>query len=66
MMARDAELEGASFGGFAGEMAPPSEPASPAPNRPVIPPPPWAIEPGLVEDTEHYPAKKGRGKGDAC
>jgi hypothetical protein len=57
MMARDAAAEGRPFGGQ-GELAAASEPPPPL-ERPALPPPPWAVEPGLREDHESYPAKRG-------
>ena len=63
MMARDAEREGEPFGGYAGERLPPPEASPPPLPRPLIPPPPWS-RPEFVEDTEAYPAKRRRLKGD--
>ena len=66
MMARDSEREGAPFGGFAGELAPPPEPTPQPLPAPIVPPPPWAVEPGLREDAESYPARRSRKDDDAC
>jgi hypothetical protein len=66
MMAADREREAQPFGGYAGELAVPVEPAPKPLPPPLIPAPPWAA---FVpeEDTMARPAPKGhRAKDRPC